>query len=138
MALCYAVHHRTAGFWTLYFMSYDFATLSHTQELEWKKMRTWPCTGSGEVQKNPNSCCGKLPSLGERLPWCGRMKKSWQCFEGRAALSCPVPSCPVLVGGRCTGWQWGDPELPTSRCGSDASLCFPHLLLLFFKSVGGK
>lgn len=38
------------GHYILY-ANYDFATLSHTQELEWKKMRTWPCTGSGEVQK---------------------------------------------------------------------------------------
>lgn len=38
----------------------DFAHLSHTQELEWKKMRSWPCTGSGEMQKTPQT---------QLLPW---------------------------------------------------------------------
>lgn len=108
--------------------NYGFATLSRTQELEWKKMRTWPCTGSGEVQKPPQFLPWKSLSPGEKLPWRGGRKKSCQCFWGRAVLSCPA-----LAGGRCMGRQ-----LPSSCCGSDASLHFPHLLLLFFKSVGGK
>lgn len=122
------------GHYILY-ADYDFATLSHTQELEWKKMRTWPCTGSGEVQKSENltPAVGNCPLLGKGCRGVGGGKKSQPCFWGRAVLSRPAP-----LGGRCTGQQQGDPELPTSCCGSDVLLRFPHLLLLFLKPVGGK
>lgn len=76
----YTMEYTTAlldfGHHILY-LNYYFATLSHIQELEWKKVRTWPCTGSGEVQKstNPNFCCGKSPIPGENLLWCGRRIK---------------------------------------------------------------
>lgn len=36
---CVLRHHR------------DFTALPLSQVLEWKKMRSWPCTGSGELQK---------------------------------------------------------------------------------------
>lgn len=77
------------------YTNYDFATLSHTQELEWKKTRTWPCTGSGEIQKTkqnktpPTPATGNCPLLEKGYHGMGGGKKPAVLFR-RAVLSCPA------------------------------------------------